>query len=67
MRFVILISTVIHVITPQIKSHAKMSMDLILHSLLGFFSQFIVNFNMNKIHASLSKLLNMLTTAKGNL
>ena len=31
----------------------EMSTDLILHSLLDSFSQFIVNFNMNKIQASL--------------
>ena len=45
----------------------EMSIDLILQSLLDSFSQFIVNFNMNKIQASLLKLLNTLTTTKGNL
>ena len=44
-----------------------MSTDLILQSLPESFSQFIVNFNMNKIQASLPQLLNMLTTAEGNL
>ena len=44
-----------------------MSIDLILQSLLDSFSQFIINFNMNKIQASLLKLPNMLTTADGNL
>ena len=34
--------------------------DLILQSLLDSFSQFIINFNMNKIDVSLPELLNML-------
>ena len=45
----------------------EMSTDLILQSLPDSFSQFIVNFNMNKIQTSLPELLNMLTTAEGNL
>ena len=45
----------------------EMSTNLILQTLPDSFSQFIVNFNMNKIHASLPELLNMLTTAEGNL
>ena len=45
----------------------EMSMNLILQSHPNSFSQFILNFNMNKIQASLPELLNMLTTAKGNL
>ena len=45
----------------------RMSMDLILQSLSDSFSQFVVNFIMKKIQASLSELLNMLTTAEGNL
>ena len=45
----------------------EMSTDLILQSLPDSFSQFIVKFNMNKIHASRLELLNMLTTAEGKL
>ena len=45
----------------------RMSMDLILQSLSDSFSQFVVNFIVKKIQASLSELLNMLTTAEGNL
>ena len=45
----------------------EMSTDLILQYLPDSFSQFIVNFNMNKIQASLPKLLNMLTTTEENL
>ena len=44
----------------------EMSTELFLQSLLDSFSQFIVTFNMNKIHVSILKLLNMLTTTKGN-
>ena len=45
----------------------EMRTNLILQSLPYPFYEFIVNFNMNKIQASLSELLNMLTIAKGNL
>ena len=45
----------------------EMSTELILQSLLDSFSQFIVNFNMNNIHASLPELLYMLITTEGNL
>ena len=38
----------------------EMRMYLILHSLSNSFSQFIVNFNMNKIQTSLPELFNML-------
>ena len=50
-----------------VELRVEMNTNLILQSLEDSFSQFIVNFNMNKIHASLSEMLNMLTTAKGNL
>ena len=42
----------------------EMSTDLILQSLTESFSQFIFNFNMNKIQASLPELLNMLTVVE---
>ena len=60
--FKILILTTRFLVLP-----VEMSTNLILKSLVNSFSQFIVNFNMNKIQASLEKLLNMLTTLKGNL
>ena len=50
----------------EVELLVEMSMDRILQSLLNSFSQFIVNFNMKKIKASLMELLNMLTTAEGN-
>ena len=45
----------------------EMSIDLIFQSLLSSFSQFIINFNMNKIQTSLLELLNMLSNIEGNL
>ena len=45
----------------------EMSTNRILQSLPESFSQIIFYSNMNKIHASLLELLNMLTTAEGNL
>ena len=41
-----------------------LSMDLILTSLLESYSQFMLNFNMNKIETTLSGLFNMLTQAE---
>ena len=38
-----------------------LSIDLVLTSLLKSYSQFVLNFNMNKIETTLSGLLNMLT------
>jgi len=45
----------------------KLSVDLVLQSLLQSFSQFIMNYRMNKLDSTLPKLLNMLKTAKGAL
>ena len=45
----------------------ELSVDLVLQSLPPSFSQFILNYNMNKLKASLSKLLNMLRSAEPNL
>ncbi|XP_074351718.1 uncharacterized protein LOC141690861 [Apium graveolens] len=44
----------------------ELSQDLVLQSLPDTFSQFIVNFHMNKMDVSLPKLHNMLKTAKSN-
>ena len=38
----------------------ELSQDLILQSLFNFFSQFVINFYINKLNTSLSELLNML-------
>ena len=38
----------------------ELSQDLILQSLSDFFSQFVINYHMNKLNISLSELLNML-------
>ena len=51
----------------EVELPIKMSIDLILQPLPNSFSQFIVNFNMNKMLISLLELLNMVTTTEGNL
>ncbi|KAJ8758881.1 hypothetical protein K2173_002660 [Erythroxylum novogranatense] len=45
----------------------ELSIDLVLQSLTSSFSQFIMNFHMNKKEMSLAELLNMLKTAEGCL
>ncbi|KAL2492022.1 Uncharacterized protein Adt_27650 [Abeliophyllum distichum] len=45
----------------------ELSIDLILQSLPDSFSQFIMNFNMNKIQCTLPELLNMLKTVEPNI
>ena len=44
----------------------ELSQDLILQSLLNSFSQFVVNFHMNKLDISLSDMLNMLKTVESH-
>ena len=44
----------------RVELPVEISTNLIILSLIDSFCQFIVNFNMKKIHASLPKLLNML-------
>ncbi|XP_021300429.1 uncharacterized protein LOC110428829 [Herrania umbratica] len=44
-----------------------LNIDLILSSLLESYSQFVLNFNMNKIEVTLSDLLNMLTEAENTI
>ena len=44
----------------------KLSQDLILQSLLDFFSQFVLNYHMNKFNNSLLELLNMLKTVESH-
>ena len=45
----------------------ELCVDLILQSLPNSFSQFIINFNMNKIDVTLPELLNMLKNAEGTM
>ena len=42
----------------------ELSIELILQSLPQSFSQFIMNYHMNKLDSTLSKLFNMLKTAE---
>ena len=44
----------------------ELSQDLILQSLPDFFSQFVINYHMNKLNISLSELLNMLETTESH-
>ena len=44
----------------------ELSQDLILQSLPDFFSQFVINYHMNKLNISLPKLLNMLKIAESH-
>ena len=45
----------------------NLCVDLMLQSLLDFFSQFIINFNMNKLEVTLLELLNMLREAESTI
>ena len=45
----------------------ELSIDLVLQSLPDSYSQFIMNFNMNKIECTLPELLNMLKTVEPNV
>ena len=45
----------------------ELSKDLILQSLPESFSQFVVNYHMNKLNTSLSELLNMPKTTKSHI
>ena len=44
----------------------ELSQNLILQSLPDSFSQFVINYHMNKLNTSLSKLLNMLKTVESH-
>ena len=44
----------------------ELSQNLILRSLSDSFSQFIINYHMNKLNISLSKLLNILKIAESH-
>ena len=45
----------------------ELPMDLILQSLTSSYSQFIINFFMNKLDCTIPKLVNMLVTMEGIL
>ena len=45
----------------------ELPMDLIFQSLTSSYSQFIINFHMNKLNCTISKLVNILVTTKGTL
>ncbi|WRX17143.1 hypothetical protein QQP08_009630 [Theobroma cacao] len=45
----------------------ELSIDFVLQSLLDSFSQFVLNFHMNRLEATLTELLNMLDTAERSI
>ena len=45
----------------------ELSTDLILHSLLSSFSQFVMNYNMNNMEKSIPELHGMLKTVEVNI
>ena len=45
----------------------ELQMDLILQSLISLYSQFIVNFHMNKLDCTIFKLVNILVTIEDTL
>ena len=45
----------------------KLQMDLILQSFISSYSQFIINFHMNKFNCTIFELINMLVITKGIL
>ena len=51
----------------ELEMQKKLYMDLILQSLTSSYSQFIINFYMNKLDCIISELINMLVTTEGIL
>ena len=45
----------------------KLQMDLIIQSLTNSYSQFIINFYINKLDCTISELVNMLVATEGTL
>ena len=45
---------------------SELSQDLILQSLLDSFSEFVINFHLNKLNTTLSKLLHILKASEGH-
>ena len=45
----------------------ELSQNLILQSLSELFTQFVVNYHMNKLNTSLTELLNILKTAESHI
>ena len=51
----------------RLEIQKKLQMDLILQSLTSLYSQFIINFYMNKLDCTIPKLVNMLVTTEKTL
>ena len=61
-----MIDLITHVGQLDFAMDGELSQDLTLQSLPNSFSQFVINYHMNKLNISLLKLLNMLKTAKSH-
>ena len=61
-----MIDLITHVGQLDFTMHGELSQDLILQSLPDSFSQFVINYHMNKLNISLPELLNMLKIAKSH-
>ena len=61
-----MIDLIIHLEQLGFTMDGELSQDLILQSLPDSFSQFVINYHMNKLNISLSELLNMLKTAESH-
>ena len=51
----------------ELTMQKKLQVDLIQQFLTSSYSQFIINFHMNKLDYTLSELVNMLVTTEGTL
>ena len=51
----------------RLEIQKELQIDLILQSLTSLYSQFIMNFHINKLHCTIFKLINMLVTMKDTL
>ena len=51
----------------RLEIQKELQMYLILQSLMSSYSQFIINFYMNKLDCTIPELINMLVTTKGTL
>ena len=51
----------------ELDMQKKLQIDLILQSFTSLYSQFIINFQMNKLDCTIPKLINMLVTTEETL
>ena len=66
MHILEMIDLITHLGQLDIAMDGELSQNLILQSLPDFFSQFVINYHMNKLNISLPELLNMLKIAESH-